>query len=276
MGNLLSHSYVMDLIDKISDTLFKKYTTYKKVERYIKRWQKVVSYEQYGYNEPEPVYNFYPIYKDDNRDKVDVENTLNQLNDEMIIQMAIDLKIEVTGVIYSIAKIEGLNKSDYQQAKAIFEDAIKRVYDKPDEAIGYANSALESIIKHILEQGKLNVDYNKKDTLYTLTQKVLKGLDYFPSKDVEEKIRQIGSSLLNISQSIELLRSEKTKFHGKDSTQYIIDDPLYACFIVNSVATLGNFLISYYEKKYNEQTNEKLNSTAEEEYDFISDDEIPF
>lgn len=276
MGNLLSHSYVMDLIDKISDTLFKKYTTYKKVERYIKRWQKVVSYEQYGYNEPEPVYNFYPIYKDDNRDKVDVENTLNQLDDEMIIQMAIDLKIEVTGVIYSIAKIEGLNKSDYQQAKAIFEDAIKRVYDKPDEAIGYANSALESIIKHILEQGKLNVDYNKKDTLYTLTQKVLKGLDYFPSKDVEEKIRQIGSSLLNISQSIELLRSEKTKFHGKDSTQYIIDDPLYACFVVNSVATLGNFLISYYEKIYNEQTNEKLNSTAEEEYDFISDDEIPF
>lgn len=30
MENLLSHSYVMDLIDKISDTLFKKYTTYKK------------------------------------------------------------------------------------------------------------------------------------------------------------------------------------------------------------------------------------------------------
>lgn len=138
MGNLLSHSYVMDLIDKISDILFKKYTTYKKVERYIKRWQKVISYEQYGYNEPEPVYNFYPIYKDDNRDKVDVENTLNQFDDEMIIQMAIDLKIEVTGIIYSIAKIEGLNKSDYRQAKAIFEDAIKRVYDKPDEAIGYA------------------------------------------------------------------------------------------------------------------------------------------
>lgn len=276
MGNLLSHSYVMDLIDKISDILFKKYTTYKKVERYIKRWQKVISYEQYGYNEPEPVYNFYPIYKDDNRDKVDVENTLNQFDDEMIIQMAIDLKIEVTGIIYSIAKIEGLNKSDYRQAKAIFEDAIKRVYDKPDEAIGYANSALESIIKHILEQGKLDVDYNKKDTLYTLTQKVLKGLDYFPSKDVVERVRQIGSSLLNIAQSIELLRSEKTKFHGKDSTQYIIDDPLYACFVVNSVATLGNFLINYYEKKYDEQTNEGLNSAAEEEYDFISDDEIPF
>lgn len=276
MENLLSHSYVMDLIDKISETLFQKYTTYKKVERYIKRWQKVIRYEQYGYNELEPIYNFYPIYKDDNRDKVDVENTLNQLDDEMIIQMALDLNIEVPGIIYSIAKIEGLNKSDYRHAKTIFEAAIQKVYDKPDEAIGYANSALESIIKHILEQGKLEVDYNKKDTLYTLTQKVLKGLDYFPSKDVEERVRQIGSSLLNISQSIELLRSEKTKFHGKDSTQYIIDDPLYACFVVNSVATLGNFLISYYEKKYNELTHEELNSKAEEEYDFISDDEIPF
>lgn len=276
MENLLSHSYVMDLIDKISDTLFKKYTTYKKVERYIKRWQKVVSYEQYGYGEPEPVYNFYPIYKEDNRDKIDVENTLNQLTDEIIIQIAIDLKIEVTGVIYSIAKIEGLSKSDYRQAKTIFEEAIQKVYDKPDEAIGYANSALESIIKHILEQGKLDVDYNKKDTLYNLTQKVSKGLGYFPSKDADERIRQIGSSLLNIAQSIELLRSEKTKFHGKDSTQYIIDDPLYACFIVNSVATLGNFLISFYEKKYNSTLNEEEIIVNDETFDLIPEDEIPF
>ena len=49
MSKLLSNSYIMDLIDKISETLFKKYTTYKKVESYIKRWQEVVRYEQYSY-----------------------------------------------------------------------------------------------------------------------------------------------------------------------------------------------------------------------------------
>lgn len=276
MENRLSHSYVMDLIDTISETLFKKYQTYKKVEQYLKRWQKIVRYEQDGYyNEPYPIFNFELIYKDETREKIDAINTLNQLEDELIIQMAIDLKIEVIGVIYSIAKIEGLDKTDYRQAKMIFDDAVKRVYDKPDEAIGLANSALESIIKHILEQRKLNVKYKKNDTLYNLTQTILKGLGYFPSKDTESNIKQIGSSLLNIAQTIESLRSEKTKFHGKDSSQNIIEDPLYACFIVNSVATLGNFLISFYEKKY----ADKLDTKVMEKSDFdnlIPDDEIPF
>lgn len=276
MENKLSHSYVMDLIDTISETLFKKYQTYKKVEQYLKRWQKVVSYEQDGYyNERYPIFNFELIYKDETREKIDAINTLNQLNDELIIQMAIDLKIEVVGVIYSIAKIEGLDKTDYRQAKAIFDDAVKRVYDKPDEAIGLANSALESIIKHILEQGKLNVKYKKNDTLYDLTQTILKGFGYFPSKDTECKIKQIGSSLLNIAQTIESLRSEKTKFHGKDSSQNIIEDPLYACFIVNSVATLGNFLISFYEKKYTDKFDTKIIVNSEFD-DLIPEDEIPF
>lgn len=276
MENRLSHSYVMDLIDTISETLFKKYQTYKKVEQYLKRWQKIVRYEQDGYyNERYPIFNFELIYKDETGEKIDAINTLNQLDDELIIQMAIDLKIEVIGVIYSIAKIEGLDKTDYRQAKIIFDDAVKRVYDKPDEAIGLANSALESIIKHILEQGKLNVKYKKNDTLYNLTQTILKGLGYFPSKDTENNIKQIGSSFLNTAQAIESLRSEKTKFHGKDSSQNIIEDPLYACFIVNSVATLGNFLISFYEKKYTDKLDTKVIENSELN-DLIPDDEIPF
>lgn len=275
MENKLSHSYVMDLIDTISEKLFKKYQTYKKVEQYLKRWQKIIDYERYGYNEPYPIFNFELIYKDGAGEKIDVINTLNQLNDELIIQMAIDLKIEVVGVIYSIAKIEGLDKGDYHQAKTIFDDAVKRVYDKPDEAIGLANSALESVIKHILEQGVLDVNYKKNDTLYNLTQTVLKGLGYFPSKDTESNIKQVGSSLLNIAQAIEALRSEKTKFHGKDSSQNIIEDPLYACFIINCVATLGNFLISFYEKKYTNKCNEEVDDNSEFD-NLIPDDEIPF
>lgn len=276
MENRLSHSYVMDLIDTLSETLFKKYQTYKKVEQYLKRWQKIVRYEQdVYYNEQYPIFNFNLIYKDETREKIDVINTLNQLDDELIIQMAIDLKIKVIGIIYSIAKIEGLDKTDYRQAKIIFDDAVKRVYDKPDEAIGLANSALESIIKHILEQKKLNVKYKKNETLYNLAQTILKGLECFPSKDTENNIKQIGSSLLNIAQAIESLRSEKTKFHGKDSSQNIIEDPLYACFIVNSVATLGNFLISFYENKYADELDTKVIENSEFE-DSISEDEIPF
>ena len=38
--------------------------------------------------------------------------------------------------------------------------------------------------------------------------------------------------------------------HGKASEEYIIDDPLYAYFILNSVATLGLFIDSFYKKRF--------------------------
>lgn len=264
MLDSLSPSYMIDLINKISDTLFEKYQSYKNVETYVQRWCKIVDYECNGYEEY-PIYNFSILYKDNEREKIDVVNTLNHAQNELVMQMAIDLKIEVTGIIYSIAKIEGLDTDQYVNAAQMFEEAIKRVYDKPDEAIGLANSTLETIIKHILEQGTLDIKYNKKDTLYELTQKILKGFELYPSKTMPNEISKIGSSLLCISQSIEALRSEKTKFHGKDSSQSIIKDSLSACFIVNSVAIIGNFIISFYEKTRN-MNNE----------DFVTDEEIPF
>lgn len=278
MNNLLSPRYVMDLIDNISETLFKKYKSYKKVEQYILRWREIIEYEPCGYYDAVPIYNFEISYKEDATKNIDTINTLNSMKEELIIQMAIDLDIEVAGVIYSIAKIEGLDKPNYKQAKNIFNDAIKNVYEKPDVAIGYANSALESIIKHILEQGKIKINYNPKDTLYDLMQKILKGLDYYPTKDTPQEIRTIGSSILSISKAIESLRSEKTKFHGKDSSQYIIDDPLYASFIVNCVATLGNFLITYYESKYQilDKKETKNNSADCDFEDLNFEDEIPF
>jgi hypothetical protein len=38
--------------------------------------------------------------------------------------------------------------------------------------------------------------------------------------------------------------------HGKTSADYIIDDDLYAKFILNAVTTVGLFLLNFYEKKY--------------------------
>lgn len=277
MLDSLSPSYMIDLINKISDVLFKKYQSYKNVETYIQRWCKIVDYESDGYNEY-PIYNFNIVYKDNEREKIDVVNTLNQAQNDLVIQMAIDLRIEVTGIIYSIAKIKGLDAEQYVNATQMFEEAIKRVYDKPDEAIGLANSTLETIIKHILEQGTLDIKYNKKDTLYELTQKILKGFELYPSKTMPSEISKIGSSLLCISQSIEALRSEKTKFHGKDSSQSIIKDPLYACFVVNSVAIIGNFIISYYEKiqKIPNKSDAMENFVPIDVNDLLSEDEITF
>lgn len=55
----------------------------------------------------------------------------------------------------------------------------------------------------------------------------------------------------------------------KTDTDYIIDDPLYAYFIVNSVSSIGLFLISFYEKKYPKQTEQEQETTFEP-------DDLPF
>ena len=79
-----------------------------------------------------------------------------------------------------------------------------------------------------------------------------------------KEIKTIGSSLLAINQAIEKLRSEKTNFHGKANDDYLINDTIYTYFIVNSVATVGLFINSYYKTKF-----PKLISIVE-------DDGLPF
>jgi len=44
---------------------------------------------------------------------------------------------------------------------------------------------------------------------------------------------------------------------------YTVDDPLYAHFVINTVSTVGLFLLNFYEKKYKVEENN-------------ADDEIPF
>ena len=81
---------------------------------------------------------------------------------------------------------------------------------------------LETIVKHILESGILNIKYDKKETTYDLVKKILKGFDIFPNKELEQNIKNISSSLLTISQSIENLRSNITVTHGKGANDYIM------------------------------------------------------
>lgn len=70
------------------------------------------------------------------------------------------------------------------------------------------------------------------------------------------EIKTIGSSLLSISQSIEKLRSEKTNLHGKTHEDYIVTDSIYAHFVVNSVATIGLFLNSFYKNQFPRENTE--------------------
>ena len=118
---------------------------------------------------------------------------------------------------------------------------------------------MESIIKEILKDDRLKSKIKGSETLYALTSIILKEFKLSDSEALKE-IKTIGNSLLAINQSIEKIRSEKTWFHGKTQNDYLITDSLYTYFIVNSVATVGLFLNSFYKIKFPKKQPQKIES----------------
>lgn len=229
----------MKLIDSIERKLRELYPYADDTKFYLEKW-----IEEDGYSWQ----NFYIQLQDDS-EYINTSKTLHGIDSETLLKIAIDLGLETPDFIPSIPTFRNEIKSSYPTASATFEKAFKDIESHPEIAIGLANSALESIIKHILAEFKPK-DYSEKDTLYNQTQCLLKAFTLYPNSDLPVEIRDIGSGLLKVNQAIERLRSEKTTLHGKTSEEYIVSDPLYAYFVVNSVATIGLFLKSFYEKKH--------------------------
>ena len=118
--------------------------------------------------------NFYILYKDNEQKKIDVKKTLHSIDGETLLKMAIDLGVETPDFIPSIPVFKNELKSDFETASQTFEKAYKNVEEDPSLAIGLANSALESIIKEILSDNRVNIQHNEKDTLSKLISTICK------------------------------------------------------------------------------------------------------
>ena len=252
MENKISPKYIMNLISKIEKELWNQYGSYKNVRYYIEKWQEW--YDEFESN--------FTIYEKDN-EKIDLLKTLHYMDNETLIKIAIDLGIETPGFIPLIPIFKNVLKEEYPSAYDSFEKAFKQVMEFPDIAIGLANSTLESIIKEILAKIELEESEIINKTLYELTQIILKKFKFYPDMELPIEIRNIGSSLLNIAKNVEKLRSEKTDFHGKISVDYKVDEPLYAYFIINAIATMGLFLDNYYNDVFIKEED-------------VDDEDIPF
>lgn len=260
----ISPKYRMELIKTIDNELWKYYKSYKEVEQYIKFFQ--IEYSNCEHN-------FEIVYKSDDTNKrnIDVMKTLGEIaqNDsELLLRVAIDLGIETPDFIPAIPTFRNKIKDDYKNASRSFEKAFKNVEVDPSEAVGNSNSILESIIKEILSSEPFNNVDASNMTSKKLIQTIIKEFNFTANEhNIPDEIKSISSALITIGKSIEDLRSDKTLHHGQNSEKYIIDDPLYAYFAVNSCATVGLFLINYYERKYKKQVKQ----IAE-----INDDDLPF
>lgn len=241
----LPPKYQMKFIKLIEDKIWEEYGSYRNVRYYIEKWH---TCEEDDFSR----YENFKIFEQEGG-HINLAKTLHNISFDILKQVAIDLGIDTPDFIQSMTDFKTELQNDYSTTFNVFTKALKSIYEDPDLAIGLANSALESIIKHILADEKLNTKFNKKDTLYKLTQEILKVFLMYPSgqqSDMPVEIKNIGSSLLSINQNIEALRSKKTTLHGKMDNDYIVNDALYAFFVVNSVSTVGMFLKAFYETKY--------------------------
>ena len=96
-----------------------------------------------------------------------------------------------------------------------------------------------------------------------MTNQILKELSLFPQNSMPNEIKAIGSSMLSMNKNIEQLRSNKSRFHGKLEEDIFINESIYAYFIVNSVATIGLFLISFYKTKFKIQEIQEIEEIEE-------------
>ena len=243
----LRPKYKMELLSKIEKKIWEEYKSYSKVEAYLNEFHEEW-YNERGFPDGE---NITLCRKNDGN--IDLSKTLATMDFDTMVQMAIDLCIPVPTVLPAFPTFtRSLVEGEFGTSLAYdnFMKAYKLVYEEPEQAFSLANSALETIIKHIMADKRIKVKYNSKDTLGKLTEAILKEFCYFPTKSMQNNVKNIGSSLLCIAKEIENMRSEETFAHGKGRADYVVDDNLYSVYIVNSVITVGMFLISFYDKKY--------------------------
>lgn len=240
---LISPKYKVLLIRDIIDTLWKELQTWDNVWLYIKGWHR-------EYTDRWPAENFNIKYSSAGKPRINLVETLNGIDGETLLKIAIDLGVETPDFIPSIPTFRNEIKAEYATASTTFDKAYKHIESEPETAIGLANSALESIIKEILKDGRITTEWKETDTLYSLIRSLLKEFKMQSNSNMPKEIKTIGSSLAAIAQGIEKLRSDKTLFHGKTDDDYVISDPMYVYFVVNSVCTVGMFLRSFYKKHY--------------------------
>ncbi|MBR5493463.1 MAG: abortive infection family protein [Alistipes sp.] len=242
--DFISPKYRVSLIENIEKAIWETYKSYTQVYMYMSGWQ------QYK--------NFDIITSLSNN--IVLVPTLNNIDSETLLKIAIDLGVDTPDFIPSIPTFRNEIKAEYSTASTTFEKAYKFIESEPETAIGLANSALESIIKEILKDGRITTEWKETDTLYSLIRSLLKEFKMQSNSNMPEEIKTIGSSLAAIAQGIEKLRSDKTLFHGKTDDDYVISDPMYVYFVVNSVCTVGMFLRSFYKKHYPQQQTIEYNN----------------
>lgn len=248
-------SYKTDLEKKVRTAIDKKYPD-REATRYIENWYE--PYDDFGNG------NFYLCYNDQAREYLDLDSTLHSMDGELLLKVAIDLGIETPNYIPSIPIFRNEIKSSYQFASRVFEKAFREIESDPATACGLAVAALESIIKEILNDERITIQYRDKGDIHKLMDDILKAYSLLPNSHILGEIRTLVSGLQKCATALGDIRGDKSSLHGHKTGDILISDSASAYFIVNAVTSIGLYLIQIYKNQYPPT------------YLSSSDDDLPF
>lgn len=178
-----------------------------------------------------------------------VKDLLSSIGDETILQIAHDLKLPVPNTVNngSIKLAELLDGTAFIHAKNDFDEAIQALESHPNIAIGLASTTLESIYKSILDS--FNTSYPDDESLQPLQKAVFEKMELSLDGQADPEIKRILGGLINVGAGIGTLRTRYSSFHGKGEKQYRLEKR-HALLAINSMSTIGLFLIQTYQEKY--------------------------
>lgn len=244
----ISPKYLMDLISCIEERLWAMFekARYQNVRRYIEKYH--IEWQEWN----DSAENFHIYFKNEHNTEIDLAETLHKMPPDLVMKIAIDLGIDTPGYLPAIPKFKNILKDKNQSAYQNFERATRDVYENPDQAVSLASSTLEGIIKTVLTNEVFadSVGSVRNKPLTKLVSTLINEFGFDDKTKCPSELITIASQLRSLGATIDDLRSDKSTAHGKAHDEYVIDDPLWAAFIVNTSAALGLFLWEYFEKKY--------------------------
>lgn len=144
-----------------------------------------------------------------------------------------------------------ISKLNSRHVEDAWRKALDRRNDDPEGAITAARALIESVCKHILDEGGPD-KYEDKDDLPKLYGLTIEQLNLSPSQHTEQIFKQILGGCKSVVEGLGALRNKLSDAHGKGQNA-IKPSPRHAELAVNLAGSMATFLISTWEARQNQQ-----------------------
>ncbi len=144
-----------------------------------------------------------------------------------------------------------IEEFDLAHVQAAWKKALDRKATDPEGAITMARTLLESVCKHILEDGGVQDDSPDLNKLYRQTAEKL---NLAPSQHTEQVFKQILGGCTAVVEGLGALRNRLSDSHGKGKVG-VKPASRHAELAVNLSGTLAVFLLSTWDARNETSTN---------------------